>query len=52
VLVIGPEEQAELAQNRRRHLESIREKDQCEEIVHTQVADIARAEEGHGQALG
>ena len=32
VLVIGPEEQAELAANRRRYLESLRNKDQCPPI--------------------
>lgn len=45
VLVIGPEEQAELAANRRRYLESLRNKDQCEPLVHT-AAQLGEGGEG------
>ena len=51
VLVIGPEEQAELASNRRRYLESIRAKEQAPPLVESPQLEL-RAKEGHGQPLG
>ena len=49
VLIIGPEERAELSANRRRYLESLRNKDQCAQIVHTQLVEL---EGGEGQKGG
>ena len=51
VLVIGPEEQAELSQNRRRYLESIRNKDQCPPMVDAQLVELEGGE-GQGGGLG
>jgi hypothetical protein len=49
VLIIGPEEQAELAAKRRRYLESLRNKDQCPPMVDTQLVEL---EGGDGQKGG